>query len=81
MADGKTIIDALLSVVKAAAPVIGGAAPGVVELGKRIVELVDHTVDEFNGDNIPDDLIDLRDEIETRVNRQVDQTTARLRGG
>lgn len=80
MANGKTIIDALLSVVKAAAPVIGGAAPAVVELGQRLVELVDHTIDEFQGDKIPDDLIEMRDEIETRVNSQVDKTTDRLRG-
>lgn len=80
MADGKTIIDALFSVVKAAAPVIGGGAPAVIELGQRLVELVDHTIDEFSGDKIPDELVDMRDEIETRVNAQVDKTVKKLRG-
>lgn len=80
MANGKTIIDALLSVVKAAAPVVGGPAPALVELGSRIVELVDHTVDEFNGDKIPDELMDLRDEIEERVNKQVGDVVGKLRG-
>lgn len=80
MADAKTMLDAILAVAKAAAPIVGNGAPEVVELGERLVELIDHAVDEFSGNPIPDELIDKRDELEEAVNAHVDQTVKKLRG-
>lgn len=77
--DATALLDSMLDVAKAVAPVIGHGAPEVVALGERVMEMIDHAVDTF-GDDVPAELPRERDEIEARIAKHVDETAAKLRG-
>lgn len=81
--DGTAILDAILDVAKAAAPLVGHGAPEAIELGKRVLELIDHVQEGFQGAVAGSDmeaLIRERDALEQRVNAHVDRTVDKLRG-
>jgi len=81
--DGTAILDAILDVAKAAAPVIGHGAPEAIALGQRVIELIDHVQEGFQGavaGSDMDKLVQQRDELERRVNAHVDSTVDKLRG-
>jgi hypothetical protein len=76
--DVESIIDAMLGVAKAALPLVQGGQEAA-ELGEKVVELIDHARDTFEGEDM-DELIEQRDAIEQAVNSHVDSTVAKLRG-
>jgi hypothetical protein len=81
--DGTAILDAILDVAKAAAPLVGNGAPQAIELGKRVIELIDHVQEDFQGAVAGSDMAKLsaeRDALEQRVNDHVNRTVGKLRG-
>jgi hypothetical protein len=73
------LLDSLLDLAQAAAPIIGHGAPEAIALGSKIVETIDHAKDLFDG-KIPVPLAQERDAIEAKVTAHVESTAAHLRG-
>lgn len=80
MADAKKgLLDSLLDLAKAAAPVVGHGLPEAIVLGEKVVATIDRARDMLDGD-IPPPLGEERDRLEAKVKAHVADTAKRLRG-
>jgi len=78
--DKQAIFDGILTVAKAAAPIVGGGAPAAIELGTKLIELIENVTADYVGVAAIDDLERARADLEQRVNAHVDRTVDKLRG-
>lgn len=79
MSDASNILDTLLKLAKAVAPVIGGGAPEIIELGEKVIETIDQAIDIFSEED-DEALREYRDALEEKIRKQVGDTVSRLRG-